>query len=518
MINNTDSLYPFVVPVQYPKVGEDPSRVRVAVVNASNGHRTWMNIPGDQIQNYIPRMQWVGDKLLVQQLNRHQNNLKFWSCDVATGKARLIHEETDAAYIEVMNNDFSTTRGATDDLELLVKSKELVHLSEKDGWKHLHAIKVDGSGSRCITNVEYDVASVYSVLVDKDLTYFSASPGNATQRYLYSSSLSGKGKAQRLTPKEFSGVNHYSISPNGKYAIHSHSSMTAPRSVRLISLPSHKVIRVLANNEALKSKVDSLGYRLPEMIKITTEDGIDLDVRILKPANFDPAKKYPVIFYVYGEPWGQTCTDGWSFGYDNVLAEMGYVVMTMDNRGTPCPRGREWRKSCYRQLGRINIRDQAMGAKELLKLPYVDAERIGVWGWSGGGSSTLNLMFQYPEIYSCGIAVAPVANQLYYDNIYQERYMGLPQENEEDFLAGSPVSYAQNLEGDLLVIHGTGDDNVHYQGTELLINELIKHNKIFYMMAYPNRSHGIYEGEGTTKHLYNTMMTFLQDHLEPGGK
>jgi dipeptidyl-peptidase 4 len=242
MINNTDSLYPFVVPVQYPKVGEDPSRVRVAVVNASNGHRTWMDIPGDQIQNYIPRMQWVGDKLLVQQLNRHQNNLKFWSCDVATGKARLVHEETDAAYIEVMNNDFSTTRGATDDLELLVKSKELVHLSEKDGWKHLHAIKVDGSGSRCITNVEYDVASVYSVMVDKDLTYFSASPGNATQRYLYSSSLSGKGKAQRLTPKEFSGVNHYSISPNGKYAIHSHSSMTAPRSVRLISLPSHKVI------------------------------------------------------------------------------------------------------------------------------------------------------------------------------------------------------------------------------------------------------------------------------------
>jgi dipeptidyl-peptidase-4 len=241
-----------------------------------------------------------------------------------------------------------------------------------------------------------------------------------------------------------------------------------------------------------------------------------------KPDNFDSTKKYPVVFYVYGEPASFKITDSWgaanNFLYDGDMGKDGYIYISLDNRGTPAPKGRQWRKSIYRKVGLLNARDQAMGAKEILKLPYVDKDRIAVWGWSGGGSMTLNLLFQYPDIYKTGIAIAAVANELTYDNIYQERYMGLPQENREDFIAGSPITYAKNLKGKLLYIHGTGDDNVHYQNAEMLINELIKHKKIFQMMAYPNRTHGIYEGEGTSEHLSALYTHFLKENCPPGGR
>jgi dipeptidyl-peptidase 4 len=204
--------------------------------------------------------------------------------------------------------------------------------------------------------------------------------------------------------------------------------------------------------------------------------------------------------------------------FEGDMADAGYIYISLDNRGTPAPKGRAWRKSIYRNIGIINARDQAMAAKEILKWPYVDAERIAVHGWSGGGSMTLNLLFQYPDIYQTGISVAAVANQLYYDNIYQERYMGLPQENKEDFLKGSPITYAKNLKGNLLYIHGTGDDNVHYQNAEVLINELVKHGRQFQLMAYPNRSHSISEGPGTTAHLRKLFTEYLLKHCPPGPK
>ncbi len=218
------------------------------------------------------------------------------------------------------------------------------------------------------------------------------------------------------------------------------------------------------------------------------------------------------MFYVYGEPWGQVATDTQDGLWNIMMAQKGYAVIAMDNRGTPCLKGSQWRKSIYRQVGRINSKDQALAAKEILKLDYLDENRTAVWGWSGGGTMTLNLMFKYPEIYKTGVAVAAVSNQLVYDNIYQERYMGLPQENMQDFIDGSPVTYAKNLEGNLLLIHGTADDNVHYQSAEILINELIKENKKFQMMSYPNRSHGIYEGENTRKHLYTLITDYIMTH------
>jgi len=257
--------------------------------------------------------------------------------------------------------------------------------------------------------------------------------------------------------------------------------------------------------------------KLPEVrfSEVTTEEGITMDVRTILPIDFDASKKYPVLFHVYGEPWGQEALDT-QVGFINVMmAQKGYVIIDMDNRGTPCLKGSEWRKSIYRKIGVINTQDQALAAKELLKLPYLDETRTAVWGWSGGGTMTLNLLFKHPDIYKTGVAVAAVSNQLIYDNIYQERYMGLPQENMEDFVKGSPITYAKNLEGNLLIIHGTADDNVHYQSAEMLINELIKENKQFDMMAYPNRSHGIYEGSNTSRHVYTLITDYIIEKTPP---
>jgi dipeptidyl-peptidase-4 len=259
-----------------------------------------------------------------------------------------------------------------------------------------------------------------------------------------------------------------------------------------------------------------------EFFKVTTSDGVEMDGWLAKPKNFDPQKKYPVLFFVYSEPAGANVVDRFGMQrtayYSGDMFADGYLYMTVDNRGTPAPKGRTWRKSIYRKIGRINIRDQAMAAKEIFKWPFVDTSRIAVWGHSGGGSATLNLLFQYPELYQTGIAMSAVANQLTYDNIYQERFMGLPQENKEDFVEGSPITYAKNLRGNLLYIHGTGDDNVHYQNAEMLINELVKHNKQFQFMSYPLRSHGLKEGEGTRQHLSTLFTTFLKQHCPPGGR
>jgi dipeptidyl-peptidase-4 len=285
-----------------------------------------------------------------------------------------------------------------------------------------------------------------------------------------------------------------------------------------VELPKHKTIQTLIDNKDFMDKVAGLQFPEISFFKVTTEDGVEMDGRMIKPLNFDPNKKYPVLFHVYGEPWGQVALDAWTGLWNIMLAQQGYIVIDMDNRGTPCLKGSAWRKSIYRKIGVINSRDQAMAAREVIKWPFVDPDRIAVWGWSGGGSMTLNLMFRYPEIYKTGMAVAAVSNQLVYDNIYQERYMGLPQENMEDFMEGSPITYAKNLEGNLLVVHGTADDNVHYQSAELLINELIKQNKQFQVMPYPNRSHGIFEGKNTRRHLYTLLTNYLKEHTPPGGK
>ncbi|WP_349318084.1 DPP IV N-terminal domain-containing protein [Chitinophaga sp. MM2321] len=518
MINNTDSIYSFTTPVEYPVAGENPSACRIGVVDIHTAKTTWMQVPGDQQQHYIPRMEWVPGKkeLIIQQLNRKQNESKIMVCQATNGKAHTLYEEKDTAWIDVKSRwDDNNIEG----WDFTGNGKAFIWVSEQDGWRHLYNIPLDKGKATLLTPGNYDVINIAKVDEANHVIYFLASPENATQQYLYQVPLSG-GKAVRITPANEPGTHSYGISPSGSWAIHEFSNAYTYPVVENIQLPAHTsssntVAQALKEAAAKPNKV--------EYFQVTTVDGVTMDGWMSKPANFNPAKKYPVVFYVYGEPAGATTLDaigaGRNYLYDGDMAADGYIYISMDNRGTPLPKGRYWRKCVYRKVGVINTRDQAMGALALMrKYSFIDSSRTAVWGWSGGGSMTLNLLFQYPDIYKTGIAIAAVGNQLTYDNIYQERYMGLPQENREDFVKGSPITYARNLKGNLLYIHGTGDDNVHYQNAEMLLNELIKYNKQIQFMAYPNRTHNISEGEGTFEHLSTLYTNYLRTHCEPGGR
>jgi dipeptidyl-peptidase-4 len=520
MLNNTDSIYPRAVPVEYPVAGEPPSKYKIGVVNIGTANTTWMNIPDDATwRTYVPRMEWAANsnELIIQHLNRKQNESDLMLCEVKTGNSRSIYHETDAAWIDILPLwDADYAMGGWDWLN---NGQEFLWASEKDGWRHLYRISRDGKKETLITNGKYDVMDISTIDQQGGYVYFHASPDNATQKYLYRTRLDGKGIAERITPSNQKGTHNYRVSPNAKFAQHSFSNYYTSPVSEWITLPDHKGINGENKVNDAVAKADPKKSNV-EFFKVTTEDGIEMDAWMSKPANFDSTKKYPVLFYVYTEPWGQTAADVYGAGRNNMytgdMSKDGYIYISMDNRGTPVPKGREWRKVVYRKIGLVNIRDQAMGAKQILKMPFIDTSRVAVWGWSGGGSATLNLMFQYPEIYKTGIAIAPVANQLTYDNIYQERYMGLPQENKDDFIKGSPLTYAKNLKGNLLYVHGSGDDNVHYSNADMLFNELIKYNKQFQMMIYPNRTHSISEGPGTNEHLVTLYTSYLREHCPPG--
>jgi len=292
-----------------------------------------------------------------------------------------------------------------------------------------------------------------------------------------------------------------------------------PSATDLVQLPHHTTVRPLAANTALLAKVKSLKRGPSEFFRVDIGDGIQLDGWMIKPPDFDPTKRYPVVFHVYGEPAAQTVLDRW--GGNNelwhlMLAQQGYIVISVDNRGTPAPRGRAWRKIVYRQIGTLASREQAAAATVIQRWPFVDSTRIAIWGWSGGGSMTLNQMFRHPDIYRVGMSVAPVSDQRLYDTIYQERYMGLPQDNAEEYKVGSPITHVDGLRGKLLVVHGSGDDNVHFQNTEKLVNALVAANKPFTMMEYPNRRHDISSGANTTRHLYELLTRFLRENLPAG--
>jgi len=520
MINLTDSIYPVAVPVEYPVAGEPPSPFKIGVVDIATAKTKWMNIPYDAtLGAYAPRMEWAGSKeVIVQHMNRRQNETKIMLCDVATGQSRTIYEEKDPAWIDIIALwDFDYQFGGWDWLN---NGKEFVWASEKDGWRHLYRISRDGKSEKLITNGNYDVMDIAAIDEKSGYVYFFASPDNATQKYLYRTRLDGSGAAERLSPSNQQGTHGYNVSPTGAFAYHTFSNHYTQPSNEWVSLPDHKALNGQEKvNEAL-AKADKSKANV-EFFKVKTDEA-EMDAWVVKPANFDSTKKYPIVFFVYTEPWGQEVKDQWNitnnFLYQGDMAKDGYFYVAIDNRGTPVPKGRAWRKSVHKKIGLVNIKDQAMAAREIFKWPYIDTSRVAVWGWSGGGAATLNLMFQYPDIYKTGISVAAVTNQLTYDNIYQERYMGLPQENRQDFINGSPMTYAKNLRGNLLIIHGTGDDNVHYNNAEMLLNELIKHNKQFQYMPYPNRTHGISEGEGTFQHLSTLYTNFLKRHCPPGPK
>ena len=346
---------------------------------------------------------------------------------------------------------------------------------------------------------------------------YTASPENATQLYLYRARLDQDGAPERLTPQNEPGTHNYNISPDCQYAFHSYSRFDSPPVTELVKLPEHTVVRVLRDNKKLREAVAELHDPPVEFLKVPVGGGVVLDGWLMKPRGFDPKKKYPLIVYVYGEPAVANVRDAWGGTralFHRALANEGYLIASFDNRGTPAPKGREWRKAVYGSVGVISAAEQGAAVKELAReRSYVDPARVAIWGWSGGGSNTLNAMFRDADVFKVGLAVAPVPDQKLYDTIYQERYMGLPQTNAEGYRMGSPISFAAGLKGKLLIVHGSGDDNVHFQGTQELINRLVELGKPFDFMEYPNRTHAISEGPGTTVHLYSLIARYLEEHL-----
>lgn len=511
LINNTDDSYSKPIGIRYPKVGEQNSSARIGVVRVTGGEPKWLDVPGDPRNHYLAQMEWTpdGKQIALQQFNRLQNTNRVMLADPTSGATRTILTETDPAWLENENP-----------FRWLQQGEKFVWISERDGWRRPYLASTTGENEaqRRITHDQCDMIGFDAIDETTNAIYFSASPDNATQRYLYRAALDAE-KAERVTPADQPGWHTYNISPDAKFAIHTFSSFMHRPVVKLISLPDHKTVRVLAANAKLCVMLNELKKPTAEFLRLDIGNGIELDAWCLKPPGFDEKseKKYPLLIHVYGEAHGQTVRDAWTGKrgmWHWLLAQQGYVVASVDNRGTMSPRGREFRKVIYRQIGILHPTEQAAAARELLKrMPQLDPTRIGIWGWSGGGSSTLNAMFQFPDLYRTGISVAPVPNQKLYDTIYQERYMGLPADNADGYTRGSPITHAKNLKGNLLLIHGTGDDNCHYQGVELLMNELIAHNKPFSLMAYPNRSHSISEGTNTTRHLYQTITDYLHRYL-----
>ena len=511
LINDTDDLYPKIIPVQYPKAGTTNSAGRVGVVSADGGTTRWLEVPGDPRNNYIARMNWAASssELVLQQLNRLQNTNRVFIGDARSGQVKNILTDRDDAWLDLQG----------DDIEWIEAGKRFIWVSEKDGWRHAYLVNRDDGSQKLITTEAFDVITVEGVDEAGGWLYYSASPENATQRYLYRTRLNGEGKADRLTPASQAGTHTYNVSPGARWAFHTYSSFSSPPRIELVRLPEHTVARVMVDNAPVKANLAKVKRPVVEFFQVAVADGVQLDGWIIKPPGFDPSKKYPILFYVYGEPASQTVVDRWGASrglWHQMLAQNGYLVASVDNRGTPAPRGRAWRKSIYKQIGSLGSQDQAAAARAIGRWPYVDASRVAIWGWSGGGEGTLSALFRYPEVFGTGMAVAPVTDMRYYDTIYQERYMGLPSENAEDYKRCSPITYADQLKGNLLVVHGSGDDNVHYQNTEALINALVAANKPFTMMAYPNRSHGISEGKNTTRHVYELLTRYLREHVAPG--
>jgi dipeptidyl-peptidase 4 len=512
LINNTAGIYSEIIPVQYPKAGEKNSASRVGIVAAAGGTTRWLEVPGDPRNHYLARLDWAdsSDEVIIQQLNRLQNTNQVMLGDARSGSVRKLLTEQDKAWVDLQGDEITWLDGG----------KNFLWISERDGWRHVYVVSRDGQKLRLVTPGDFDVVSVENVDAANGWLYYIASPANPTQRYLFRVKLDGGGKSEQLSPAAQAGSHSYNIAPGSSWAFHTYSNFTTPPRIELVRLPDHSRARTLAENARLQATVKQLNLGKVEFFRVDAGAGVQLDGWMIKPVNFDATKRYPVLFHVYGEPASQTVLDRWGGArqlWHFMLAQQGYLVVSVDNRGTPAPRGRDWRKVIYRKFGVISSQDQANAAKAIGKWAFVDPSRIGIWGWSGGGASTLNALFRYPDIYRMGMSVAPVGDPRYYDTIYQERYMGLPQENGEEYKLGAPVTFAGQLKGDLLLIHGTGDDNVHYQNSEAVINALIAANKPFTMMAYPNRSHGISEGRNTTRHLYELLTRYLHEKLPLGG-
>jgi dipeptidyl-peptidase-4 len=517
IVDPIEPTYPKVRYVRFARVGETIPTLRVGVVAAAGGPIRWLELPAAPKGFYLGEVSWAGnsEELFVEQQSRGRDAREFLLADVRTGNIARIYRETDPAWVEA---SYATNAG----LEWIRGGKAFVLLSEKDGWRHAYISPRDGGPLTLLTPGASDIIARGRVAEKDGCFYYLASPENATQKYLHRIRLDGTGKAERVTPADQPGSHTYAFSPDAGWAFHTYSTFDAPPRIELVKLPEHKVVRVLEDNGALRSRLGPWITRPTEFFKLDIGGGVVMDAWMIKPRDFDPAKKYPVFFFVYGEPHGQTVLDDWSGGqghspFHRIIADLGYIVVSMDNRGTPAPKGAAWRRVIFPSLGPLSTEEQAAGVKELGRTrPYVDLARVGIWGWSGGGSNTLNALFRKPDVYQVGIAVAPKPQAHLYNAWFQEIYMRTREENPEGYAKSAPINFAEGLKGDLLIVQGTGETNTHIQITEGLVDRLIELGKRFDYMAYPHRDHGLSEGKGTPLHLRVLMTRYLLEHLPPG--
>ena len=508
LINETDSLYSYPVPVQYPKAGERNSAGRVGVVSATGGTTEWINVPGDPRETYSARVPWApgaaGSKeLILQHLNRLQNTLQVMVADVRSGAVRTVFTDRDSTWVEL-----------GDTLRFTGSGKDFVYESERGGWSQLYLVSLSTGQARAVTPPRYDIVTNYGVDPAGAYAYFTASPDHPSQRYLYRVRLTGSAAPELLSPANAAGTHSYLIAPGFQYAVHTFASFGVPPTRAIVTLPQHRTLRVVVDNATLAARVKRLQRGPSEFTTLDVGNGISLNAWIMKPKGFDPGKRYPVLMFVYGGPGSQTVTDNWGgnqYLWHVLLTQKGYIVASVDNRGTGA-RGRSFRKVVYGQLGVLETADQGAAGRALAKLPYVDPARIGIWGWSYGGFMSLNVIFQHPDVFKAAVAVAPVTHWKYYDTIYTERYMGLPSVNAAGYTKGSPITYVRGLKGNLLVVHGSGDDNVHAQNTAVLVDSLVAANRPFQLMIYPNRTHSI-SGGGTSEHLFGLLTSYIEKNL-----
>lgn len=524
LINDTKSAYPETFKYKYPHPGGTNASVRVGVIPAKGGPTTWVQLPGDPRNNYIPRMEWVegkSDQLILEYLNRLQNDNQVYLASAATGESHLLFEDKDPAWVDIVEQ-FEWIPAANK-----AATPDFLWLSERDGWRHAYLVSSTTGRPRLITNFPADIIGEVTVDEAGGWFYFAASPDNPIQTYLYRSRLDGTGTPERITPASQPGTHSYYAAPGGLYAFHTYSSAAHPPTFDIVDLATHKVLRTAIDNQDLIAKENAIDPNPVEFLETAvnaagengavSQEKIKLSTSLVKPPNFDPAKKYPLLVYVYSEPAATLVHDAWDFSMQRAIASEGYLVVSFDNQGTPAPRGRAWRKSIAGQIGLLNSRQQDEAIVQFAKdHPFVDTTRVGMWGHSGGGTATLNELFRHPGRLAAGVAIAPEADEALYDSIYQERYMGLPSTDAKGYKDGSPITVAAGLADPLLILHGSGDDNVHFQTTEMLVDKLISLEKPFQFMDYPNRTHNIAEGNGTLQHRFTLMLHFFEEHMPPG--
>ena len=514
MLVPKDPSYPGVREQQFARVGEKITALRVGIVNFEGKNQKWLPIKSPEEGFYLGLVEWAGDsgELLVERLSRNRDKREFFLA-TTDGKMKRIFQESDPAWVVA-------SQAKNSGLTWIRNGQSFIVISEKDGWRHAYLVSRDGKESSLLTPGDYDIINRAVIDEASGWYYFYASPDNATEKYLYRIPLDRTGKLERITPKTQPGTHDYDFSPDAKWAFHTYSTFDKPPITELVEINGHRVVKVLENQKQLHEKAKAVISRPTDFIQLDIGKGVSMDAWMIKPKDFDASKKYPVFIYVYGEPHAQTVLNEWGAGQSHflrVIADLGYLVVSIDNRGTPAPKGAAWRRSIFGSLGPLSTEDQAAGLKELGRMrAYVDLSRVGIWGWSGGGSNTLNALFRKPDDYHVGIAVVPKPQPHLYNAWFQEIYMRTREINPAGYEKSAPINFADGLKGRLLIVTGSGETNTHIQIIEGLVDRLIELGKRFDYMVYPNRDHGLREGRGTEVHVRMLIARYLLEHLRPG--